>query len=54
MAMGKANFPKKQSKLHDPMYAKKGVKPTKETFLNKLRNYKQMMVNRVAKRRAKR
>ena len=53
MAMGKANFPKKQSKLHDPMYAKKGVNTPRETFLNKLHNYRKMMTNRIAKRRKK-
>ena len=49
--MGKANFPKNQSKLHDPMYAK--PKTPTERFLNKLHNYRKMMDNRIKKRRAK-
>ena len=48
-----ANFPKKQSKLHDPVYAKKGMNTPKVTLLNKFKNYTKMMTNRVAKRRAK-
>ena len=45
-------FPKNQSKLHDPMYAK--LRTPKERFINKLQNYTKMMKNRIAKRRAKR
>ena len=52
MAMGKSNFPKNQSKLHDPMYARKGIQK-RTPVRNKLKNYTKMMVNRVARRRAK-
>ena len=52
--MGKAGFPKKQSKLHHPMYAKKGMSTPKERFQNKFYNKLKMMANRIAKRRKKR
>ena len=54
MAMGKSNFPKKQSKLHHPMYAMKGMNTPKERFQNKFYNKLKMMTNRITKRRAKR
>lgn len=50
--MGKANFPKNQSKLHDPMHASKGIIRKSEnrannTRLNKIRE----TCNKIIKRR---
>ncbi len=47
----KAGFPKNQSKLHFPVYAAGGVKTPEERALNKRRNHKKMMFNRITRRR---
>ena len=43
----KGGFPKKQSKLHDPMYAKGGVKPTEVRSKNLNQNKLKMFSNRI-------